>query len=423
MEDLLSYCELFAEATLETDMAKRVFLSIIPATMSAGERHHSGGYDYKALRSASNGAKDLTHFGTQACIAEVKHYTNLDPDEDITLHPLYIKAHKAFLMGKNLDALNACHQAFSDKTGWMESYGGGKWQVIAETLIKIETARLQLEHIRREAASHPEQDNLSLEVAAMKTIITEMNIFDGLAHNTAGVMQNLISLEADEHGFAGTERETKLQQRVQSLMDSKELRNPYDVYREVEHIITLPENKHLFGDFIQRINQDPLSREHNPTAIEQEKLRIRIKKDLMNEWPSLNTRMTKLISLKDQLTNAKNDDLKVAYITQIGEQFHKVMGRISGMIFIVSKKYGERSMGWVEGTPMGKELTDIATAFVGEADRLYDLLRREKDSLIGYKGAIRTKRVSIESVEVQLTSAVYRIRKLYANLENAFHQF
>src|ERR1700722_2222854 len=74
---LLTLCSGFSlQANLETDMAKRVMLSIIPALSSETERHHTGGFDQKALRSAVNGAVDVIKYGTGICVDELEHYGN-----------------------------------------------------------------------------------------------------------------------------------------------------------------------------------------------------------------------------------------------------------------------------------------------------------------------------------------------------------
>ena len=67
-------CSLYAEASIEEDMAKRIMLSIIPALNTPAELHHTGGFDQKALRSAVHGAVDVIKYGTAVCVDEMEHY-------------------------------------------------------------------------------------------------------------------------------------------------------------------------------------------------------------------------------------------------------------------------------------------------------------------------------------------------------------
>src|SRR5258708_39397281 len=71
---LITLCNFYKTATLEEDMAKRIMLSVISAMMGKTEKYHSGGFDYKALKSASNGAKGLVKYGRRACLGEMARY-------------------------------------------------------------------------------------------------------------------------------------------------------------------------------------------------------------------------------------------------------------------------------------------------------------------------------------------------------------
>lgn len=135
---LIRNCSLFTEATIETDMAKRIMLSVIPSVMTKNEMHQFGGFDYKALKAAVFGARDLIKYGSAACVEEMKHYGDNDKDED---YGKIQKAKKAVLdlwgQGKYKECLKLCDVSFHDTKNWNPSYGREAWGKIARTLYQM----------------------------------------------------------------------------------------------------------------------------------------------------------------------------------------------------------------------------------------------------------------------------------------------
>lgn len=252
------YTALKKKADLYSDMAKRVMLSVVPSAMNPTERHFTGGFDYKALKSATLGAKNLVKYGAKACVEELEHYAATKNANDEAPHMVYPNAKELIALGKSKEALQLCAKAFIEPGMWFSGFGGKPWHNIAKTILDIEEKRETLERIRKEAYSPNRDSNvdyLEMEVSIMKDIIVSMNVFDGLAHNTGSIMPKLIMEEAlDLKRLSGIE---DYEDKITRLMDAKELNDPMSVYKQVQDVMSLPENKHIFGDWIDRIEQSP----------------------------------------------------------------------------------------------------------------------------------------------------------------------
>ena len=66
-------------------------------------------------------------------------------------------------------------------------------------------------------------------VKILRDLIIELNIFDGLSHNTASIMKSIIEQEVKECGGKNLEEFRK----VQTIMDTKELRDPLAIRKRV----------------------------------------------------------------------------------------------------------------------------------------------------------------------------------------------
>jgi hypothetical protein len=442
-DSLFWLCGLFEKrANLESDMAKRIMLSVLPHVMSPTERHYTGGYDQKALRSAALGAEKAVHYATEAAIHELGYYMSKDPDDDRNAEPTAIHeaAHSAFLKGDYVKALTLCERAFSDSGGWLQSYGGKKWQTIAATFLELEKARLEWQRIRREAPDHPERDNLKLELDAMKAVVVLLNRVDQLTHNTETVMRNMVALEAEDEGYAGTQRETKMQERIRNLQDAKEIKDPLAVYKEVEHIITLPEYRRLFGDYITRLKEHPGMKAYNPKAVAEEKMRIRMRKGLLEAWPYLESRFQALIGMKDELVKTKMPEVNPGMIDtgrdHVGRQhakllvehmrdrIYKVIDGIKSLCFAIE---GRTSVAEETIKPMGDLLTDVQ-AFSAELMKLYLACREQQDMLVRQDPLIRALPYDqipgmLSKIEVEFVNFLHKAKRLYANVETLYHQF
>lgn len=324
IESLLELSDFFLKkATIEEDMAKRIMLSIIPGVSSPLEMQTHKGFDYKALRSAVNGTKDLIKYGTKACVEEVGNYgdpaieqvygSGSQENVKALYKGVYNNAEDLWKAGRYGECLQVCIKAFlDDKEGaWAGAYGGKAWAKIAKILSQMQEKRELLDYIRQDANSpnrDPNTDYLDMEMQTMKDIVVLMNIFDGLAHNTASVMPKVIQEERHALNMP-SEMGHKYQERVQELMDAKELDNPLVVYKQVQHIIENSPSKYMFKDWIQRIKEHP---DFSKTKSHKETLNdmalIRIKKNLKNKLNHLSDYADKIGELKD--VALRSNDLK-----------------------------------------------------------------------------------------------------------------
>lgn len=313
---IIDLCKHFYKAaTLEEDMAKRIMLSVIPAAMNKTEMGATKGFDYKALRSAANGAKDLVKYGTRACAVEMNYYLGAGGQR--------AKMQSLTSEGRYKDALELAVAAFQDVSNWDRKFGGTAWAKIADTLLQIEVRRQQLEQVRAATSSpEPGRDYLSEEVELMKEIITYMNVFDGLAHNTASVMPKVVERELEDRNTHKVEDyeeredrmyfDRKYQRRIQRMMDAKEIDDPFVVYRELQPTIEQPQFKHLFKDWIDKIHTLPeyaaapsLDQKKQDIAV------IKARKALKSALALLEETFQPLVSAKDQVLMIRGDQQKL----------------------------------------------------------------------------------------------------------------
>jgi hypothetical protein len=323
---LAKLCNIFyKKATLEDDMAKRIMLSIIPAVSSPVEMHHTGGFpDYKVLRSAANGAKDLIKYGTRACTEEMSFYgagfvfdeDDNPPNEDDlrkkkNARLIYERASRAAYSNDYETALKLCLQSFDNLDGWEPSYGGKSWAKIAQTLYDLYGSRKRLETIRAESMTpnrDPKKDYIIDEISEMKNQIVLMNVFDGLAHNTGSIMPKVIDSELFDisRGQKNTDKETQYKQEILRMMDAKEISNPIQVYKLISPIIEKSPQKHLFKDWMRKLHEHP---EYTKTEDARKALQaIRVKKQLKERVNTISYIMNdELISLKNRLINTPKE--------------------------------------------------------------------------------------------------------------------
>jgi hypothetical protein len=131
----------------------------------------------------------------------------------------------------------------------------------------------------------------------MKDIVVSMNVFDGLAHNTGDVMPKLVDKELEQKPVHFDtlvydvnrkqrniyEEHAAYKRNILNLMDSKELEDPIEVYKEVEHIIGTTPYKQTFNDWIKRIVNHPA---YNASTEEDRKSKlnaISVRKKLIQE--------------------------------------------------------------------------------------------------------------------------------------------
>src|SRR5271166_613829 len=328
---LLHMCSMYAQASLSSDMAKRIMLSVIPAVQSKTEVFHTGGYDYKALKSAANGAKDVLKYGIRSCIEEIH---NIKPAVQIKNIEVKNKIDSIIDLAGSQEyqkSLLLCAQLFNNEDLWQPNFGGRVWANIANVLRELQMKQDQLVNTRA-LMSKGEGDYLPHEVETMKEIVVLLNRFDQMAHNTASVLDSLAEEELNEWGLLPPTKEQlddlgildqkgrieyrrKIHQKrldyqkgIRQMMDAKELDDPFDVYKQVQHIIEQPENKHLFGDYIKRIHIDPKFKQTlDPKEVEKRLHIIQSRKILVEEMRALNNAIDALSARKDDLVRKPDD--------------------------------------------------------------------------------------------------------------------
>lgn len=176
-------------ASLTSDMAKRIMHSTLSHVADPNQVSLTGGYiDMVSLEHAAHGRKDILKYGILALISELKYYYGRNPEV------LDIKSEKDFDMAiKN----------FNDKKGWEEMYGGYAWAKIAKSLKNIFILDKSLDvvedNIKKSKNDFVRNQENDKKINILKQIILELNVFDGLAHNTNSIMEKLINFEFDEN--------------------------------------------------------------------------------------------------------------------------------------------------------------------------------------------------------------------------------
>jgi hypothetical protein len=133
------------------------------------------------------------------------------------------------------------------------------------------------------------------EINIMKKIVVELNIFDGLSHNTASVMTSLLDeenkiehpewdlrkLDYDSKEYGDTaEKIQEKRESVQRLMDAKELENPKAVFTEIKDYLQEPYKYH---DYIPKLKSNILRNDNLKSLA-----KIKIKKMILDYLPKLN---------------------------------------------------------------------------------------------------------------------------------------
>lgn len=266
---LLAYSCAFLDkcAGIEEDMGNRIMYSVLPHLADPAQVALTGGVvDYNALKIAVEGRKNLIKYGVEAVLNELHHADDSG----------FERTAKAFYVGGNIeDAVATALACFEDGNLWLEGFGGEAWAKIAKTLLQIVRLDKTLSKIR----SSPNKDH-NQEVQVMQDLIVEMNIFDGLAHNSDDVMRNLIELESAEkmnvdptdiHGSLSNEEYQKFHKfydenhkRVKRLMDAKELESPAEVFRRISPTLEGSGDINKFKSWVSKMRQTEEFKKSDP---------------------------------------------------------------------------------------------------------------------------------------------------------------
>ena len=275
---------LVCEASLRSDMAKRIMYSILPALSGETQMQMThGAVDYKALKAAVEGRKDIIKYGIKACAKEIDHYQKDGQSKARLMNQRYLE-------GNAETAIDMAIQCFADAEHWAPSYGGQAWENVAKTLKKSMVLDGELE--KAKAARMTDPTAIDRETEIMRQLVITMNIFDGLSHNTESILSNMAHEEALESAPSPAEAQKAGAEEfktLQRLMDAKELTNPVQVFKEVEPALIESGDIHRYKDWANTLRRNPSYSNDDP-GLEKEKFLIRLRKHILPFRQELNDR-------------------------------------------------------------------------------------------------------------------------------------
>jgi hypothetical protein len=212
------------------------------------------------------------------------------------------------------DVIEICIKFFGDSKLWLDGFGGNAWKKIAESIFRL----TKLEFKFLEAKQNKNMDD---EIQAMKDIVIELNVFDGLAHNTDSIIKNIINIENINSTYAENQ---KRYIEIRRMMNSKELRNSTDVYYEIQPTLKGSGDINRYKDWTGRITRQPAYYKPDHISREKELIKIELKKKkpkllkLLNEQRSYIEEF--LFSFEDRIDNKIDIDqlLKGIRLTFLG---------------------------------------------------------------------------------------------------------
>lgn len=241
-------------AGLQEDMAQRIMYSVLPHLADPSQVALTGGVvDPTALKAAVEGRKNLIQYGVEAVLQELNHYDDGPQGGEhgsrYQSHP-WTQAVSLIKAGKTEEFLDLAVEAFRDSTKWDHRYGGRAWEMIAKTLRQIVRLDKQLHVLRRQSPSAERQEK---EIQVMKDLVIEMNVFDGLAHNSDNILSNLVEIEHKLNNDRGTKRDSY--RRIKRLMDAKELDSPVEVYKLIQDTLTNSGDAIKFKEWVSKMRR------------------------------------------------------------------------------------------------------------------------------------------------------------------------
>jgi len=159
----------------------------------------------------------------------------------------------------------------------MDMFGGEPWAEISKSLFKIAKLNIEAKKIKK-------QQNMKQEMNILQQLVVELNIFDGLSHNTDSILKNILNEEYKDKKEYPAPNDYKLLNEqglhqsnefkdlkyldLKYLMDLKEIMDPVDVYKEIEKTLTESGDIHRFKDWTTKIRQHPKYREKSDIGYE-----------------------------------------------------------------------------------------------------------------------------------------------------------
>ncbi len=275
-------------------MANRIMYSVIPSLATPGEVAGTGGVvDYKALKQAAAGRHRVLEFGIRAVQGELRHYNRIRGANEKF-------ASKISSFGRE-SALEYALTTFEDEGGWSRSYGGRAWAQIAKSLLQLARLDQSLFDFKMDKGS-PEK-----EIALLKDVVVQLNVFDGLAHNTDSILRNLVELETmdnmqgkDENAW---DEGVKNYEKMKDVMDAKELEDPMEVYKRIEPTLQDSGDINRYKDWTNKLRSKPEYHKDNEMTATNLFL-IRMRKVFLSTRGYINNRIDKA---RSHLSMFKND--------------------------------------------------------------------------------------------------------------------
>jgi hypothetical protein len=259
-------------AGLAEDMSQRIMYSLLPHVAdSAQVSLTQGTVDVKALRHAIAGRKDIINYGTKTILDEIEHYgTTLgNSDGDNLTQTLPHSEMLSFINSGDMEtALDVAIDAFADTKAWASRFGGRAWEMIAKTVRQIVRLDKGLDAIRH---AEPSPENAPRELQIMRDLIVQMNIFDGLAHNTDSIITKMVDVETAVKNPMLQDKELRKKnkanhKRLQKIMDAKELENPNEVFKQIQDTLTDSGDINKFKEWVGKMRQKKEYHQRDPST-------------------------------------------------------------------------------------------------------------------------------------------------------------
>lgn len=232
-------------------MAQRIMYSVVPHLADNLQVALTNGVvDISALKAAVEGRKGIIKYGVKVVLDELSHYHQLGAQSK----PWQI-CRSLIESEEYEEAMDVAIAAFQDPKAWASRYGGRAWEMIAKTLRQIIRLDKSLTEIRSKPGS---ADNQEKEIVIMRDLIVELNVFDGLAHNSDNVMKNLIDVETretSEDTKQNVSRRKQQERSIKRLMDAKELDSPVEVYKRIQDTLHGSGDAIKFKDWINKMRR------------------------------------------------------------------------------------------------------------------------------------------------------------------------
>jgi hypothetical protein len=360
LKDAAKY-QLLCEAGLREDMAKRIMYSVLPAVADPNQVASTKGVvDYKALRYAAEGRTNLIKFGMLAVLDELKHY-RIKGNPMSPRTEKFMEAQILFSTGDLIGAIEVAINAFNDGRAWETHFGGEPWSNIAKCLKKIIILDNQLKTVKRYSEE---------EIQILQMIVVEMNVFDGLSHNTDSVMRSLVEQETLASGkYKGDFDEdvaTKKEfNKIKSLMDAKELGKAVDVYSEIEQTLSDSGEINKYKEWNTKLRTDP-NYNRNIDSKSEELFKIKIRKMTQDKVREINISIDHLKKQLDDFDNQiSNFDMK--YGDNANAAISTMISRINELAY-----YGQN---------IPVKLKEMGNSYISYLTKMYNRIRTLKTDL------------------------------------------